>query len=297
MVLRIDPRLPLVWRSPSSLQWGVSRPVVVLDAVTSAEERMIAALIEGVSNSGFIMIGRAAGASDTDVASLLERVQPALLPPPSPPRTVRVVGRGATAEAVATAIDARGFRLSTGECELAVLVANFVVAPGVHAYWLRRDIPHLPVVVGDSTIEIGPVVEPGRSPCVRCASLDRRDADPAWPALAAQLDGTVSAVDIPAVAGEVAAIVARLVSARLREGPTETHRVDELELDSGELSSREVEPHPECGCVELMHRFGGATIAEGRRESATVGVAPVAMLPRRHPPLPPTTERAATSLA
>ena len=31
MVLRLDPRLPLVWRSPTSLQLGISRPVVVLE--------------------------------------------------------------------------------------------------------------------------------------------------------------------------------------------------------------------------------------------------------------------------
>jgi hypothetical protein len=34
---------------------------------------------------------------------------------------------------------------------------------------------------------VGPLVPPAGSPCLNCLDLHRRDCDPAWPALAAQL--------------------------------------------------------------------------------------------------------------
>ena len=72
MVLRLDPRLPLLWRTPSSLQFGVDDPPVVLEAVSAAEERMIAALRVGVSRSGLEMISATAGGRHGEAAALLD---------------------------------------------------------------------------------------------------------------------------------------------------------------------------------------------------------------------------------
>ena len=52
MVLRLDPQLPVVWRTPTSIQFGVTRPSVVLHDLDLAGEKMIAALTAGVSRSG-----------------------------------------------------------------------------------------------------------------------------------------------------------------------------------------------------------------------------------------------------
>jgi hypothetical protein len=49
------------------------------------------------------------------------------------------------------------------------------------AVQLGRD--HLPVVIDQDRVRIGPFVRPGRSPCVGCHDLHRTDWDSAWPAL------------------------------------------------------------------------------------------------------------------
>src|SRR5690606_10559654 len=78
--LRLDPRLPLVWRSPDSLQIGVDRAIVVLESVTNAEERMLAALVGGTTDAALALLAETAGATPDETAALLRRVAPALVP-------------------------------------------------------------------------------------------------------------------------------------------------------------------------------------------------------------------------
>src|ERR1700734_3465221 len=96
MVLRLDPAIAMVWRDPFSLQFGIDPVRTVLREVSSAEERMIAALTVGVSRSGLSMIAAAAGADETDAARLLGRLGPLLRGPAlvAPERRVAIVGRG-----------------------------------------------------------------------------------------------------------------------------------------------------------------------------------------------------------
>ncbi len=77
MILRLDPRLPIVWRSPSSVQLGVDPPVVVLNEVTEIQERILAALAVGVSEPGLTMIAQGHLDQRDD---LLRRLVPALVP-------------------------------------------------------------------------------------------------------------------------------------------------------------------------------------------------------------------------
>ena len=79
MTLRLDPRHPVVWRSPDSIQVGIDRPLVVITAVSDGLERMLAALFVGVPRSGALMIGREGGASDEAILDLLGALRPALL--------------------------------------------------------------------------------------------------------------------------------------------------------------------------------------------------------------------------
>ena len=285
MVVRLDPRFPIVWRTPTSLQLGVAAPRAVLESVSSADERMISALVDGISESGLAMLGRAAGASDADVAALLHHVRPALIASPAAPRRVLVSGAGHTPAAIARAIAARGHTLVAERPDFVVATAHYVVPPELHGVWLRRDIPHLPVVVLDTAVEIGPIVEPGAGPCLYCALGDATEADPAWPAMASQLHGMPSLADTPEVAGEVAALVGRVVARRLDTGPAATHVAFTLNLDSGVVSSRQRRRRSDCGCAGIR----------GRRESDSPADALVATQRRLRPP--PTTETAVGALA
>jgi hypothetical protein len=72
---------------------------------------------------------------------------------------------------------------------------------------VRAGVPHLPLVVLDATAWIGPLVLPGRTACLRCVDAHRRDRDPAWSSVAAQLSAPPPAGD-PGVDGALAAAAA-----------------------------------------------------------------------------------------
>jgi bacteriocin biosynthesis cyclodehydratase domain-containing protein len=61
--------------------------------------------------------------------------------------------------------------------------ASDPLVAGIH----RSGVPHLVATVRGQTGVVGPLVVPGVTSCLRCADLHRRDADPRWPRLAAQL--------------------------------------------------------------------------------------------------------------
>lgn len=264
MILRLDPRIPLVWRSPTSLQFGIDPPLVRLDAVTSTQERMLAALTIGVSAPGLALIDDGA-----EKDSLLEILGPALVRP-QPPRSRRIAVSGSEplAGAIAGLLSATGLQvlaatdaaeLAETAPELAVLVGDFVLSPELHALWLRRDVPHLAVVLSESAVEIGPMIEPGSGPCLLCLELHRRDEDAAWPTIATQLLGRRSELDSAVLTAETATIVARLVTDRLdgESGAAESVRIDAA---TGHRRYRPWQPHPDCGCRGLSE-----LVSPGRR--------------------------------
>lgn len=114
--------------------------------------------------------------------------------------------------------------------------------------------PHLAAGVRDLTGVVGPLVLPGRSPCLRCLDLARRDRDPAWPALAAQLlprpDRPVEACD-GVLATMVAAMATWQALAHLDGDAAPAALGGTLELTPPELRwrRRSWAPAPDCGCT------------------------------------------------
>src|SRR5690554_7803756 len=104
MVLQLNPHVPLVWRSPSSLQFGVESPLVRLDDVSPAQERLIAALAAGATRPGLTVIADSVHASASELTQLLKQLEP-VLTRPSPPvtGTVSVIGTSPTAARLRTA--------------------------------------------------------------------------------------------------------------------------------------------------------------------------------------------------
>jgi hypothetical protein len=58
---------------------------------------------------------------------------------------------------------------------------------------------HLPIVIDEDRVRIGPLVSPGRTPCVSCHDLHRTDWDPAWKALLPQFGHPTRALTPPAL--------------------------------------------------------------------------------------------------
>jgi len=71
--------------------------------------------------------------------------------------------------------------------DLVVLAAVGAIRPDAGEPWLRRGIPHLPLVVQGHRVQVGPLITGGDGPCLSCMDLHRRDRDAAWPALLSQL--------------------------------------------------------------------------------------------------------------
>ncbi|QAV71411.1 hypothetical protein ESZ53_13770 [Salinibacterium sp. UTAS2018] len=278
MILRVDPRLPLVWRSPTSAQFGIDPPAVVLPNVTEAQEKILSALVAGISRSGLEML---ASTHPLECNELIDSLSAILVatPPQPPSAQVAVLGSGAVVESLAAILSSSGVTvevaatphdLSQPDPDLAILVGHFAIPPSVHSHWLRRDIPHLPVVISDSAAEVGPVVTPGITGCLLCIDMHRRDADPSWPAIATQLMGRTSLAETPTLVAEAAAEAGRMALHRLGRGgytvfdqtPADATSSVRIDYATGRRDESLRFRHPDCGCQQVAN----VTSAESDRE-------------------------------
>ncbi len=300
MILRLDSRRPLVWRSPRCLQLGVDPRLAVLDDVTDADARLIDALTTGISRAGLSTLAAQAGVPDHRVDEVLQVVSPALLPageqPAAPRPAVAVVGRGVAAARVAGVIGEAGHPVAFGESitrvggrrpGVAVLVSGHVCDPLEHQRWLRRDIAHLPIVFGEVAVTIGPLVVPGATACLTCIETRRTAADAAWPAVAPQLWGRSATTETVEHATAAAVEVLRMLRRRGDTGLDEPHRREaaevaarragtsagltlRLDVSTGERTERVWSPSEQCGCRGLSPRPAPAL----RRESGSGSARP-----------------------
>ncbi|MFT2815794.1 hypothetical protein [Leifsonia sp. A12D58] len=267
MLVRLNPRIPVVWRTPDSLQVGIDAPIAVFDATTPGIERLIAVLRTGAPLPIIEYVAEASGASAFQVAELLRILQPALLAEPEAKHLqwrVVVDGTAPTAQRISGLLGELGIGVSSRSgvastddlaadaADLAVVVGYYALPPERYGRWLRRDIPHLPVVFSDTEIRVGPLIEPGTGPCLGCLELSHIDADAAWPAIAIQLLAGPEIVEDVGQQIEVSALVAGWVIDRLtadRPGPGTTAAV--IDSATGSVTLREHRPHEHCGCRSL----------------------------------------------
>ncbi|MBW8765798.1 MAG: ThiF family adenylyltransferase [Geodermatophilales bacterium] len=125
--------------------------------------------------------------------------------------------------------------------------ASDPLVAGIH----RAGVPHLVATVRGQTGVVGPLVVPGSTSCLRCADLHRRDADPRWPRLAAQLTAAEPPPSGATVTCLLTAATAALQVLAYLDGTAAPAALDStLELCPPELSPRvrRWPPHPACGC-------------------------------------------------
>lgn len=141
--------------------------------------------------------------------------------------------------------------------DFVVLAAGPLPIPADQVRWATAGVAHLPVLLRDGVAIVGPLVLPGHTACLGCVEQHRRDRDPAWPVLAAQLAtdqrpesaeavvvSTAAALAAAEVVGYLAGAAPATVGASLEIGPP------------GEAPRRrEWEAHPRCGCrLDVPHR-------------------------------------------
>lgn len=114
---------------------------------------------------------------------------------------------------------------------------------------LRTDQPHLVLRSSGPGVTVGPLVLPGRTACLRCTDLTRRDADPQWPVLLEQLVRLHRpAASVPLA--WAAAVAARHVLAHL-DGAVPESAGATLDLDTSDhrVAWRLWPRHAGCGCA------------------------------------------------
>ncbi len=147
--------------------------------------------------------------------------------------------------------------------DLMIVIGRDAHDAAATATWIADDVAHLAILIRDCEIVVGPLVSPGRGPCLHCLDLHHRDKDPQWPHLLPQLrrpDPGRPAAVVPGL-GQVAAGLAVLMGlGHLDRSPDPTPGTcATVSLPLGEVTWRLWTPHAGCGCIGLDAPAGPGT--------------------------------------
>ncbi|MFC4058239.1 ThiF family adenylyltransferase [Planomonospora corallina] len=121
-------------------------------------------------------------------------------------------------------------------------------------------IPHLLATAFEGAGSVGPLVLPGRSACLTCMDLTRRDRDPGWPVVSARLGGFPMGETAcgTVLSAAVAALAAGHALAFLDgEESAVTNRTVDV-LPDWRWKQRSWNVHPKCRC--FRNEFGSPTM-------------------------------------
>lgn len=270
-MLRLAPSHPPLWRTPPSVQLGPD-PDGFLDAVTPWQERLLEALTVGVPEEELDELARRAGAGPDDADAFVRRIRPALAADhaPAPPVAVELPEALTAAEerTLLGSLQAAGIVIAgvtrwpapRGRRPV-LLVAHRLVDPHRAARLVASDTPHLPIQLAGDQVTVGPLVTPGDGPCLSCLHASRRDADPDWPLVAAQLLGRAPVPTASVLLVEAAVLAARMLTERM------PGRAVTVRSDRARRAWHAHRPHALCLCRSPA---GSATAPDpGVRTSAT----------------------------
>jgi bacteriocin biosynthesis cyclodehydratase domain-containing protein len=255
-----DPRRAVLIRPPGSmtqpqladllhtLQGGASRDELATAATQFGGPEAVDELIAGLTDAGVVTLAT---------------------PHPSRTPTVRIHGRGPLSELLTGALRCSGALVRhtsrphasavPDATDLVVLADYQVTEPRVLRELHEAAVAHLPVRLRDGTGLVGPLVIPGLTSCLHCADLHRSERDAAWPALAAQLRGTVGTAGRATILATAALALRQieLVIQAVREAgdprrapqpPPTLDTTLELDADGYSISARRWSRHPDCPC-------------------------------------------------
>jgi bacteriocin biosynthesis cyclodehydratase domain-containing protein len=272
----LNPALPVLVRPDGAVQvgWDPRRALLVrpphgLTAAALAD--LLRTMQSGVVMSELCDLALNRGVTDCEaMPALVASLIGAGLVSSNRPRTrsasIRIHGRGPLSDLLASALRCSGAKVRNSNLSHAavtpattdlVVLSDFLVAdPRVVRELHDAKVPHLTVRVRDGTGLIGPLVIPGVTSCLSCADLHRSDRDADWPAVAAQLRGTVGNADRATVLA-TAALALNQVHRVIKsigeqdpsgEPPPTLDTTLEFDVSTGTTTARRWSRHPRCGC-------------------------------------------------
>lgn len=267
-MVRLRPTARPVRRGAGEVQFGLSpESGIVLAGLSDPETELLLSLARTSGTGRDVALSQRFGVSLERVEELVTtlRGHGLLIAPAeasSPERhIVTVSGRGTVVERLREELGsgeileltAPDIEAGSGGANLAVLCARDAISPDEGRLWQRAGTPHLPVVLRDEEAVIGPLVLPGRSPCLRCLDLHRRDRDSAWPRILTQLScppGELPrAVDAPPAHASVISALVHLIALESLTRTSLTGVSWQVSLPWPDVRTRAWEQHPQCECL------------------------------------------------
>jgi hypothetical protein len=275
----LDTARPVLLRPDGAVQvgWDPRRAMLVrppAGLTASALAGLLRELQAGMTMADLYAEASRRGTADrADIAELVAALADAGAVTAGPPprnRTpsVRIHGRGPLSDLLVAGLRCSGARVGhtrspkapapPGATDLVVLADYLVTEPRVVRDLHLAGVAHLPVRVRDGSGLVGPLVFPGRTSCLSCADLHRSDRDAAWPAVAAQLRGTVGSADRATVLATAAVALDRIhrVLRTVRDtgdpagaaDPDATDTTWEFDVATRTTVVRRWSRHPRCTC-------------------------------------------------
>jgi bacteriocin biosynthesis cyclodehydratase domain-containing protein len=216
--------------------------------VVTGRGRLVVPVALALAQSG---VGHVAPAPGTPTPPPLPGGPDPTVEPPEPDRDPTA----GLAEAIARAAPGtRTAPLRRQDTSFVVQIGAVGPASLTAAGYEGRRVPHLSAAVRDTAGVVGPLVPPTGGPCLNCLDLHRRDRDPAWPELAAQLATPgrepCAATTLLSAAGLAAGEVLRWLDG---ETPTTVGAIVEV-TGPGQTRRRSWPPHPRCHCFRGTRR-------------------------------------------
>ena len=157
---------------------------------------------------------------------------------------------GAVRQDVAPLVLGVNQQLPNQAVTIEVAVSSYLTNPAWAKACINSGVPHLPIIKRETEIEVGPLFIPGRTCCLHCQHLAKRDADPEWPRIATQLACADPVMADTSLTEYATAFAVREILNYLSGLPlslTGASWVFNLADPLPQL--RQWQPHPQCGCV------------------------------------------------
>lgn len=266
--IRLDPACPVLWRDADTVQFGVDRPLTLpIDAPWVP--RMLHELVRGIPESAFEVVAHGVGAPLPAARTLRILLDPVLVSE-RPRSTARLIAApivsARTALRLEEALFDEGVDVTDDPDAVAVLVRHGATAARDAAALLAEDRPHLPLAFDAGGSRVGPLVVPGRTPCLSCRDSHDRARDAAWAALHVQLlERDPGRVPLSAIA-RAASTIRDLLADQAETMRSRSGRVIRISRD-GRRSSQTVGFHADCLCRSPQGNAMDVVPLDARRET------------------------------